>query len=236
MTPENTSWGVPCWLGARLILGVTVVSIGVLFTLDRLGVADVARYVRFWPLALVAIGALKLLAPDGAAVRLFGAALVLFGGALFLDALHLLRFDAGVIFPLFLLFLGGAIVWQAMGGRARPAPGDAAVGTVSGFAVLGSVKRRSTSSAFRGGDVSAILGGCEVDLRQAALAPEGAEIDAFAFWGGVEIKVPTDWQVEVRGTPVLGGFEDVTRSGATPGDRRLVVKGLAIMGGVEVRN
>jgi predicted membrane protein len=236
MTAEDTRGGLPPWLSARLILGVTVLALGLLFTLDRLGVADVGRYARFWPLALVAIGALKLLAPGSGAVRLFGAALVLFGGGLLLNNLHLLYFDAGVIFPLFLLFLGGAIVYQAMGRRGRPAAGDEAAGTVSGFAVLGSVKRRSTSSAFRGGDVSAVLGGCEIDLRQAALAPEGAEIDALAFWGGVEIRVPSDWQVEVRGTPVLGGFEDVTRSEATPGDRRLVVKGLAIMGGVEVRN
>jgi LiaF transmembrane domain len=226
---------LPPWLGGRLIFGVTVLVLGVLFTLDRLGLADAGAYVRYWPLALVAVGLIKLIEPDGGPRRVFGAALALFGGGLLLDNLHLFHFDWGVVFPLFLLFIGAALVWQALGGRA-PAPGGQSAGTVSGFAVLGGVKRRSTSTAFRGGDASAVLGACELDLRQAALAPEGAVIDTFALWGGVEIKVPGDWEVEVRGTPILGGFEDLTKSGPSAAAGRLVIKGLAIMGGVEVKN
>jgi predicted membrane protein len=222
------------WFGCRLIFGFTVLAVGVLFTLDRLGLADAARYVRFWPLALVAAGLLLLAQSGDAPRKLFGLALALLGGGLLADRLRLLDFDWGVIFPLFLLFVGAVMVWQALSGPRAPAQPSA--DTVSGFAVLGGLKRRSTSTAFRGGDLSAVMGGCEVDLRQATLAPEGAVIDAFALWGAVEIKVPEDWQVEVRGTPVLGGFEDHTHAAAAAGAGRLVVKGMAIMGGVEIRN
>lgn len=236
---------LPPWLGGRLIFGVTVFVLGVLFTLDRLGLVDARGYVRYWPLALVAAGLIMLIEPTGGPRRVFGAALAFFGGGLLLDNLRLVRFDWGVVFPLFLLAVGAALVWQALGGRRHlPATGgesggsgaDAGAGTVSGFAVLGGVKRRSTSTAFRGGDASAVLGACELDLRHAALAPGGAELDTFALWGGVEIRVPEDWEVEVRGTPILGGFEDLTKSGPSAGGRRLVIRGLAIMGGVEVRN
>jgi hypothetical protein len=53
--------------------------------------------------------------------------------------------------------------------------------------------------------------------------------------GGVEVRVPEDWTVETRGMAVLGGFEDKTRR---PLDdrRKLVVTGLAVLGGVEVKN
>ena len=82
----------------------------------------------------------------------------------------------------------------------------------------------------------AVIGGCEIDLRHASIA-EGREavIDAFALWGGIEIKVPEDWEVVNRGSAFLGGFENKTRP--LPGAaKRLVVTGTAIMGGVEVKN
>src|SRR5262249_4671972 len=98
-----------------------------------------------------------------------------------------------------------------------------------------------------------ILGGCDIDLRNASIAPGTvAVIDCFAFWGGIEIKVPADWTVEVSGIPLLGGFAG-TRKGTprivggignlsfpstqvAPNEKRLQVKGMCIMGGVEVKN
>jgi predicted membrane protein len=80
------------------------------------------------------------------------------------------------------------------------------------------------------------MGGCEIDLRRASLADDAtATIDVFAMWGGIEIKVPEDWEVVNRGNAFLGGFENKARP--LPGTRkRLVVTGTAIMGGVEVKN
>jgi hypothetical protein len=71
-------------------------------------------------------------------------------------------------------------------------------------------------------------------MRQCGLTGE-AVINVFAFWGGVTIKVPPDWTVILHGTPIMGGFEEKT---ATPPDdsKRLIVRGYAIMGGVEVKN
>jgi hypothetical protein len=81
-----------------------------------------------------------------------------------------------------------------------------------------------------------MLCGCEVDLRYATM-PEGGEavIDAFAFWGGVEIKVPEDWEVVNRVSAFMGGVDNKTRP-LPNATRRLVVTGTAIMGGIEVKN
>jgi len=62
-----------------------------------------------------------------------------------------------------------------------------------------------------------------------------AVFDIFVMWGGAEIKVPEDWEVVTRGVPVLGGFVDNTRHIAGA-QKRLVITGMAIMGGVEVKN
>jgi len=101
-------------------------------------------------------------------------------------------------------------------------------------AVLGGFERRVTTSDFRGGEITAILGGCELDLRESSIVKE-AVINVFATWGGINIKVPPDWTVVLNGTPLMGGFSEKT---VTPpdGSKRLVITGYAIMGGVEVRN
>ena len=52
------------------------------------------------------------------------------------------------------------------------------------------------------------MGGCEIDLRHASIDGE-AVIDIFALWGGVELRVPPDWTVVSRVTPILGGVDDI---------------------------
>jgi len=69
------------------------------------------------------------------------------------------------------------------------------------------------------------------------IAP-GAEavIEVFAFWGGIDIKVPEDWTVITRAMPLMGGVEDKTRSPLQAGKKRLVIRGIVVMGGVAVKN
>ncbi len=166
----------------------------------------------------------------------------MFGGLLFVGAgVWLLLESAGLVrvplwdlWPMLLVFFGASLVWHGLRGRQNRASADDAA-TVSGLAVLGGIHRGNNSRAFRGGDLTAVLGGCEIDLRQAAIEGE-AVIDVFAMWGGIEIRVPEDWSVSGRVVPILGGFEDKTHppQGATA--HRLVVRGFAIMGGIEIKN
>ena len=62
----------------------------------------------------------------------------------------------------------------------------------NGVAILGGFQRSENSQEFQGGDLMAIMGGCEIDLRQAAIAADEAAIDTFALWGGIKIKVPDE--------------------------------------------
>lgn len=86
-------------------------------------------------------------------------------------------------------------------------------------------------------DVTAILGGAALDLRDAHI-DEVAAVDAFAMFGGVQLLVPKDWRVSVGGLPIFGGYQDRTLgNGSLPPDAPLLkVNATAIFGGAEVAN
>jgi predicted membrane protein len=105
------------------------------------------------------------------------------------------------------------------------------------FTVFGGVRRRIDSQEFEGGEVSAIFGGVEIDLRGAATKKDEVVIELNAIFGGVELRVPDTWDVTVRGAGIFGGYEDKTmpRRDTASGKRPLlVITGSAVFGGVTV--
>lgn len=222
----------------KLIAGVILVTLGILFTLENFGLATVPDIWKFWPLILVAIGLSHI---QGRFFRASpgGHVLVLLGLFFLLRNFHVIRFDLFALLPLLLVALGLRIVF----GSPRAPSADAAItspdATVGHFAAFSGVNRRISSQEFQGGDLGAFCGGWDLDLRQAAIAGDQAVIDVFVWWGGGDIKVPADWDVIVKVLPVFGGVGDKTthptpQAGVTP--KRLILTGTVVMGGVEVKN
>jgi len=97
-----------------------------------------------------------------------------------------------------------------------------------------------TSRNLRGGDVVAVWGGYKIDFRDADMEGESMELNLRCIMGGVEIIVPSNWEVEKRGAVcIMGGFSNKTRCLADELElprKKLIIKGLALMGGGEVKN
>jgi predicted membrane protein len=221
----------------QVVLGLLVIALGVVFTLANLGLIDADQYLSYWPAALVAVGLLKLWqSRDGHGI-IGGLFLVVVGGWMLLERIAVIRVNIRDVWPLFFVFLGGYLVFKGLGGamrRTRPADSSA---HVTALAIMAGVERRSSSTAFEGGDLTAIMGGCEIDLRRASISADEAVIDVFAFWGGIELRVPETWQVVGHVTPLMGGYEDKTSQVPQSGSaKRLVIRGIVVMGGVTVKN
>jgi predicted membrane protein len=218
----------------QALFGLIVIIVGVLFTLDNLDLIDATEYLQYWPAGLVAVGLLKLWhvrSGQGAAGGLF---LVGLGSWMLLERIVAIQIRIHDLWPLFFVLLGGYMVWKGLRGPRSVSQPDSH-DRLSGLAILSAVVRRNSSQAFAGGDLTAILGGCEIDLRKASISGE-AVMDLFAFWGGIEIRVPEDWTIDPRVTPLMGGFEDKTHQVQPADSKRLVLRGFAIMGGIVIKN
>jgi len=113
-------------------------------------------------------------------------------------------------------------------------PGDPSP-TTTAFAFMSGITRKLASQAFQSGDATAVMGGCEIDLRQSNIAGT-AVFDAFAFMGGIELRVPADWTVKNEVFAILGGIDDSRVQTAGNPSKVLVLRGAAIMGGIEIKN
>ena len=219
-------------LTPRLVIGLTVMAAGGVLLLDQIGLVRADNFLRLWPVILIGIGLAKLTQPPGN--RQGAVVWLVIGTGLLAASLDLIQSRG--LWAFVLMVIGGHMAWRAMSPHGRRAAGDDASGALDIFAFMAGVSRGSNSTDFRGGSITAIMGGCELDLTQASTLPgRRAVIDIFTIWGGIEIKVPTDWEVVNQGMALLGGIEDKTHH---PAEARgqLLITGIAIMGGVEIKH
>jgi hypothetical protein len=222
----------------RLVIGLSLAAFGIVYTLSNLGLVEAGSVLRFWPALFVLFGLARIGASRSRTDVVHGGLWTLVGAALLLDRLHLLPVRVWDLWPLLLVFFGASMVMRAMGRRSPlPVASDEEDGsTVHALAVMSGVQRRTTSLAFRGGSLTAVMGGIEVDLSGARMVAERAVIDCFACWGGIEITVPAGWVVRSRVMPLMGGYTAKVQPPA-PGEANgeLLVTGWAVMGGIVVK-
>ena len=232
----NTSTNSSLRVTPQIILGLLIVAFGVILTLDNLDYVEADNILRYWPLLLVAFGLARVLGGDCTSSRAAGGVMVVIGLWLVADDLLGIPIDFERWWPMFLVVIGGLIVMRALrgGGERTPELLPSTDSSFSEVAVWSGKVRRVSSPLFRRADLTAIMGGVEVDLRSASTGGQEAVIDLFVWWGGVEITVPPDWAVSNQVVAFMGGVDD-SSSGTQDSRNRLVVRGFVVMGGAEIK-
>lgn len=238
MRRDRSNRSVP----SQVLLGVLAIGLGILFFLDNLDIINFRHALPFWPLILIVVGVVKMCDSSRRNGIVIGATITGIGIVMLLNRLGFFHVSWRSLWPLALIALGIAVLLRP---AVRPSGGASSTVSLAKSeadkeefldvtAMLGGFQRRVTTRNLRGGDITAVMGGCELDMRAASIQGE-AVINIFAIMGGITIKCPTDWTVVLEGTPILGGFDEKT---APPPDhsKRLIVRGYAILGGVEITN
>lgn len=105
----------------------------------------------------------------------------------------------------------------------------------SAVAVMGGAVRKGDWVVPRQFTAFALMGGIEIDMRDARFSEPTVTIHAVTIMGGIEVTVPEDATVRVTGIGVMGGFDHTASGTGSPGGPTIIIDGLALMGGVDIR-
>jgi Cell wall-active antibiotics response 4TMS YvqF/Domain of unknown function (DUF5668) len=215
------------------IVGVLLIGIGAVLLAGNLGVID-AHFVfrNFGPVVLFVLGVALLMRRRHDQV-LLGLVLMFVGAWGFATQQQWIKIHFwAVIGPMLLVLAGGSVVWRAFN---RPLPEGAGDAYIRSFSLFSGAELRPTVP-FEGADLTAVMGGAKIDLSNAPMAGDTAVIDVFALMGGAEIFVPRDWDLTVKVVSLMGGVADKRRPATVPATKHLILQGMVVMGGVEIKD
>ncbi len=231
----------------KFTFGFVVVLAGLLLLAFNFEILPLAwKHIIFsWQMLLIVLGIVSLIGREG---RGPGIILILIGGFFLMPELYDFHISFVRIFwPVLLIIIGVSILF----GRGyrhhhrwhrhleNPQGGsNLDEGYIRQENIFSGSKQKIIHTEFKGGKISNIFGGAEIDLTQATLAEGRNELIIECIFGGVTLIVPSDWKVVVEISAILGGFQDKRSVIKEQPDatRVLVIKGSAIFGGGEIKS
>lgn len=233
----------------RYFVGILLILIGAGFLMDQFEIISFGDLMgTFWPSILIIAGLLGLMERHSSK---FTNLLVIVIGVLFqLSTLNIIEGDIfRYIFPVILILIGLNILipkgknteYNRYKKKSESEDKDetrnwsvSSEDFIDRTVLMSGLETINSSQNFKGGRLMSIMGGIDIDLRGAKMAGDYCQIEATVIMGGIDITVPRNWKIELRGTPILGGYSNKTGIVEDPSAPVLIVKGSAIMGGVEI--
>lgn len=221
---------------SSVVFGIILIVLGGFFLLDNYGIMEftIPHFVFQWQSLLMIIGALLIVSSRN---RGAGIVLIVIG---FLG--YLPQF-----WPILLILLGLFVILKQNNRTKKYFTGNENFNNttensedyINDIAIFGGGKKIIQSSNFKGGKITAIFGGSEIDLYDCTLADGVNYLDIAAIFGGTTLYIPKDWKVEIDLIPIFGGFSDSRRKdpNAVPNtSKKIIIKGLVLFGGGEIKD
>lgn len=231
----------------KIILGILLIASGVLLLGFNAHLINPAYedIIFSWPMLLIAIGFLNMFKEghsfSGIVLMLVGIFFLL-PYLFFLPDNFALNFWPGLLIIIGILIIARRTIFHSHF-HSHKFEATSELKNEAGYIVLNNIfgggKHKVPPTEFKGGKISNIFGGTELDLTQATLAPGTNVLEVDCIFGGASIIVPTDWVVTIQVTSIMGGFNDkrsVIRNTNTASGSELIIKGSAIFGGGDVKS
>lgn len=227
-------------LKGKVWLGIIFILIGVSAMFQQLGFWSLGNIIStWWPLILIGAGVSQL---SGKPVsKTSGVVLIALGVLFQMRKLDIITVSLAQFFwPGIIIAIGVSMLLPRNSAKKNHEFSKVEIDedTVDNLALFSGVKTRNVSKNFRGGSLVAIFGGIDLDLRDAFLLNNGARIDVTSTFGGVDIIVPPDWKIVVKGVPIFGGWSNKTRGRNydNPDAPVLTLHCFVAFGGVDIKN
>lgn len=228
----------------RVTWGFILIILGAGLLLDQFNLIGFGDLIStYWPIVLILMGLIGLISRDSSSLS----NLVVIAIGLFFQLRNLGYINVSiwqVLWPSILIIAGLNIIFQREGSRKHKTDVNPEKwekekmvdkDVVDYFTIFSGIENSNHSKNFKGGKLTAIFAGIELDLRDCEISGNTAVLNATAILGGIEIIVPSHWNVELEATPILGGVEKHTKYNRDENAPSLIINGIALLGGIEVK-
>ena len=213
----------------RAYLGLAAVAIGSLLLLRNLHVISFDYWGELWggflSFLLILVGCII---PVKRSRWIWGLLFLSAGATIGLRALHIVDVNFWqIVWPILFIAVGSAVLFSLV------KDGKISKTKAKHMAAAWSGQSEKVEGKYTGGTVSSVFGGVDLDLRQADIK-DGAVIEVFVLFGGVDIIAPNDVVVKNEATAIFGGIDDKTNPGAKA-KKTLYIRGECFFGGIELK-
>lgn len=219
----------------KIIWGTLLILVGVLLILRAFDVIHIELFFDGWWTLFIIVPCLNgLIFEKDKVGNLVGLAI---GAILLLWRQDILSFDMlwKLILPVAIIGTGLSLILGGL--RKKNANAKVKIKqnrshSKNGCAVFSGCDMRVDGEVFEGGELVAVFGGVECDLRNAIIEKD-CVIDAVAVFGGIDIIVPAHVNVKTDAFSLFGGLDNLTRS--NPDGVTIYINGVSVFGGIEVK-
>ncbi|MCX7987345.1 MAG: cell wall-active antibiotics response protein [Bacteroidales bacterium] len=249
----NTNLTPTARAARKLTIGIIILVYGFILLFDNVGLLPpIVKQIFFsWQVILILLGILTVVSHKGS---ISGIIIIAIGAFFMIPKFINVPFNFTQIFWPFLLILLGFLIIFRRNSNVHHHPhrhnfndqnynADYTSQTnmndyIDVANIFGGNKQIIVSQQFKGGKITCIFGGSELDFTHAQLAEGTHVIDMVCVFGGASLIVPADWEVRTEVVSILGGFADKRHAIPTMHDKNkiLIIKGVTFFGGGEIKS
>jgi hypothetical protein len=219
---------------SRAFFGIILILLGGIFFLDQFSFWSFSEIIStWWPTLIIVFGIYKISTDRNSIFT--GIVIFLVGVLLQANKLGFLPWGFWHSFwPMLLILAGIWIITNRHHYRFHDKRNNSDM--LHEFVMFSGSEQVINTNDFKGGSISVMFGAGEYDLRQSNIQSGKVLLELFVAFGGIELKLPEHWRLEISGFPFLGGIENKTRQMAREDSPTLVIKYSVMFGGIEIRN
>ena len=222
----------------NIIWGLVLIVLGLIFGGNALGITDINLFFDgWWTLFIIVpcfVGLFKENEKTGNVIGL------IIGTSLLLACQDIIDFDliGKLWLPIILVCIGASIIFKdTIGGKVNEQIKKLNENKTSQneyCATFSGQDLKFDGEQFTGGDLTAVFGGIECDLRKAIIESD-IVINTSSIFGGIDIFVPENVKVKVKSSSIFGGVSDKKKHNENAEAHTVYINATCLFGGVEIK-
>lgn len=222
-------------MSVKNVIGVLFILFGIGYFLNAFNVLDfsIGYFFHIWYPILILLFGIHLISNKK---FIFGTIVTLFGTLLQLEKLNVIDISVwSLVFPLALVGIGINIIIK----KNKHSPRDLNDFNVdSKFEInniFSSNEKSINSASLERGEVFSLFGSSVVDMSNSNISDNNLNLEVTSIFGSIDIRLPEDCRIVLKGTPIFGSIDDRTRSNPVS-TKKVILDCTCIFGGIDIRN